>query len=390
MGNFCFDNPKDRRGCYSMKWDVGEGVLPMWVADMDFETAPCVKEAIIKRADIGSYGYTYVPEDFYLAVADFWRRRHGVAFDTGDMVFATGIVPAISSLVRKLTTPAEKVVIQTPVFDIFFNSIYNNGRYIYESPLKYDGNGYIVDFEDLEKKLSDPQTTLMILCNPHNPVGKVFTREELCRIGELCKKHGVTVISDEIHCEFTNPKRSYVPFASVNEVCRDISVSCLSVSKSFNLAGLQGACVVAHNRALYNKVRRALNTDEVAEPNAFVIPAFISALTEGEGWLDEMLDYVFENKRFATEYINNNIPGLWVPESAATYLLWVDATSLGIDSERLCDIIMKESSLMLSPGVHYGAAGEGFLRINLGTSRAKVEEGLKRLKAATDAIKRNG
>jgi cystathionine beta-lyase len=342
----------------------------------------------MKRADIGSYGYTYVPDSFYRAVSDFWHRRHGVCFDTEDMVFATGIVPAISSLVRKLTTPAEKVVIQTPVFDIFFNSIYNNGRYIYESPLAYDGKKYSVDFCDLEQKLSDPQTTLMILCNPHNPVGKVFTREELGKIGELCEKYGVTVISDEIHCEFTSPKRSYIPFASVNEVCRNISVSCLSVSKSFNLAGLQGACVVAHNKALYNKVRRALNTDEVAEPNTFVIPAFISALTEGEEWLEEMLDYVLENKRIATEYIRKNIPRIKVPESAATYLLWLDTTELGIDSERLCDIIMEKSGLMLSAGVHYGAAGEGFLRMNLGTSRVRVEEGLERLKAAIDAIEK--
>lgn len=373
-----FDKPTDRRGSGSVKWDVEPGELPMWVADMDFETAPLVKEAIMKVAEHGIYGYTDVTEEYFKAISDFWFSRHGYRFDVSDMVYVNGVVAAISSTVRKLTTPAENVLIQSPVYNIFYNSILNSGRRVLESPLIYEGGEYRMDFEDLEKKLSDPQTSLMILCNPHNPVGKIWDREVLATVGALCKKYGVTVISDEIHCSITEPGKSYVPFASVNEVCADISVSCVAASKCFNIAGLQSACVIAKNPVLRHKVWRGINTDEVGEPNVFAIPANIAAFHSGD-WLDALNEYIFANKKFAAEYISEKMPKLHVVPSDATYLIWVDILAYGNDSEAFAEDLRKKTGLYVSDGVRYGGGGEHFIRINLATQRANVADGLSRL-----------
>ena len=211
-----FDTPIDRSGTYSLKWEEAGDALPMWVADMDFQTAPVIREALRRRVEHGVFGYSIVPPEWNQAYVDWWGRRHGLAIDPDSLVFCTGVVPAISSMVRKLTTPNENVVIMTPVYNIFFNSILNNGCRVLESPLAYDGEGhYEIDWADFETKLADPQTTLMILCNPHNPIDRIWDCETLERIGELCWKHHVTVVSDEIHCDLTDPGFDYVPFASV-------------------------------------------------------------------------------------------------------------------------------------------------------------------------------
>ncbi len=238
-------------------------------------------------------------------------------------MFVTGVVPAISSAVRKLTTPGENVLIQTPVYNIFFNSIVNNGRNVLESPLKYRDGAYEIDFGDLEEKLADPQTTMMILCNPQNPVGKIWDRETLARIGALCRKHHVIVLSDEIHCDLTAPGREYIPFASVSEDCRENSVTCLAPTKAFNLAGLQTAAIMVPNEALRNKMHRAINTDEVAEPNAFAVEAAVAAFTKGEAWLDALRAYIEENRRLAKRWLAERIPKLWPVDGEATYLLWL-------------------------------------------------------------------
>lgn len=386
MSSFDFDKMTNRLGTSSLKWDVGEGVLPMWVADMDFEAPAAVKEALVKRAEHGIFGYAYTPEEFFESISDFFEKRHGYRFERDDMLYVSGIVPAISSMVRRLTHPAEKVLIQAPVFNLFYNSVYNNGRYIVSNDLVECDGEFNIDFEDMERKLSDPQLTLFILCNPHNPVGRVWTKEELARMGELCKRHGVTVISDEIHCEFTSPKNAYTPFAAASEVCRDISITCVSASKSFNLAGMQAAALVIHDPKLRHEVNRGLNNEEIAEPNAFSMDAYIAAFRRGEEWLDSMLDYVEENKRFAAEYIRKRIPALRVTSSHATYLLWVDASSLGMDSPELCEYLKREVGLMLSDGLEYGECGRCFVRINLATQKARVEKGMELLRAGVEKL----
>lgn len=376
-----FDKLTDRVGTLSYKWDVKEGELPMWVADMDFEVAPPIKKAITERAEHAIFGYSMAPDEFFLAVSGYWKRRHGYEIPTEQMIYSNGVVAAISSIVRKLTTPAENVLIQAPVYNIFYNSILNNGRNVLSSDLVYDGSNYSIDFEDLEKKLTLPQTSLMILCNPHNPVGRIWTREELARIGALCSKYGVTVLSDEIHCDITSPGvGGYIPFAAVNEECRRISVTAIAGSKTFNIAGLQSACVYAEDPVIRHKVWRGLNTDEVGEPNAFSMTANIAAFTECDEWVDEMLEYVFENKRIACEFINREIDGMKAAYSEATYLLWIDISGVSCDSVDFCNKLRESTGLYLSDGAEYGESGRRFVRMNLATQRERVLDGLERLK----------
>ena len=377
---FDFDKLTDRSGTLSYKWDVKDGELPMWVADMDFEVAPPIRRAIVDRAEHGIYGYTAIPDAFFEAVSDYWGRRHGYRIPTEHMIYSNGVVAAISSIVRKLTTPAENVLIQAPVYNIFYNSILNNGRQVLSSDLVYENGEYTIDFADLEAKLALPQTSLMILCNPHNPVGRIWSADELARIGDLCHKHGVTVLSDEIHCDLTVPGEGYVPFASVNEICRQISVTAVAGSKTFNIAGLQSACLFAADPVIRHKVWRGVNTDEVGEPNAFSMAANIAAFTECDEWVEKMREYVFENKRIATDFINSEIKGMKATFSKATYLLWIDISGVASDSVDFLERLREATGLYLSDGAEYGECGRAFVRMNLATQRARVIDGLERLK----------
>lgn len=383
--SYDFDTPVDRRNTYSLKWDVKENELPMWVADMDFQTAPEVREAIQNRAAHGVFGYSIVPEEWYQAYIRWWENRHGFRMDAEWLIFCTGVVPAISSIVRKLTTPAEKVLVLTPVYNIFFNSILNNGRQVLESRLQYDGEAYSIDYADLEAKLADPQTSMLIFCNPHNPVGKIWSAEELRKVGELCRKHHVVVVSDEIHCDLTEPGMGYVPFASVSEDCRNNSIICIAPTKAFNLAGMQTAAVCVPDPVLRHKVWRGLNTDEVAEPNAFAIQAAVAAFTRGGEWLDELRIYLHENKVWTAQYIQKEIPRLKVVASQATYLMWLDCSGLTDSSEELADVIRESTGLYLSEGGQYGGDGTHFLRLNVACPRSVLEDGLNRLKKGVEA-----
>ncbi len=375
-----FDELTDRRNTHSLKWDVKENELPMWVADMDFKTAPQITETIIKRAEHGVFGYNIVPDEWYDAYINWWRTRHGFKIEKEWLIFCTGVVPAISSIVRKLTTPAENVLILTPVYNIFFNSVINNGRNVLECPLKYDGEMYSIDFEDLESKLSNPQTTMMIFCNPHNPVGKIWDRETLKKVGSLCRKHNVIVVSDEIHCDLTETGKGYIPLASVSEECQNNSITCVSPTKSFNLAGLQTAAVIIPDEYLRNKVNRGLNTDEVAEPNSFAVWAAVAAYDRGAEWLDELRKYIDENRRIVSEFIQNKIPKIKLVKSEATYLLWIDCGEIGLKSDVTARFIREKTGLYVSDGVQYGKGGERFLRLNIACPKERLLDGLERLK----------
>ncbi len=379
-----FDKLVDRRGVGSLKWDVPERELPMWVADMDFETAPEIIEALKKRVEHGVFGYSVVTDDWYEAYQSWWGRRHGLQIEKDSLIFCTGVVPAISSAVRKLTTVGENVLIQTPVYNIFFNSIRNNGRNVLESPLVYEGGEYHIDFADLEEKLANPQTSLMLLCNPHNPVGKIWDKETLARIGELCAKYHVLVLSDEIHCDLTDPGCEYVPFASVSEICRNNSVTCIAPTKTFNIAGLQTAAVMVPNPLVRHRLNRGLNTDEVAEPNVFAIGGAVAAFNKGEEWLEELREYLAENKRCVRKFVQENVPGIKVVPSQATYLLWLDCSELTDDAEELTEFIRRDSGLYLTEGVEYGAPGKAFIRLNPACPRMRLMDGLERLKSSVE------
>lgn len=375
-----FDIITDRRGTGSYKWDIKENELPMWVADMDFPAAPEIREDLEKRCAHGVFGYAIVPDEWSEAYSFWWKTRHGFKLERDWLVFCTGVVAAISSVVRKLTTPAEKVVVQTPVYNIFYNSILNNGRVVLENPLIYRDGEYSMDFHDLENKLSDPQTSLMILCNPHNPVGKIWDRETLAKVAQLCKKYGVTVLSDEIHCDVTAPGKGYIPFASVSDTAKDISVTAIAPTKAFNIAGLQTAAVSVPNEFLRHKVTRGLNTDEVAEPNVFAAMAAVSAFTKGGEWLDCLREYLWENRRIADEYIKENIPQAYLVPADATYLMWLDCSKITGDSKDLSAHLRSKTGLFVSEGGQYGENGKKFLRINIACPRALLDDGLNRLK----------
>lgn len=376
-----FDKIIDRSGTFSLKWNVEKDELPMWVADMDLQTAPEITSALIKRAEHGIFGYTDIPDEWYDSYISWWKNRHGLNMEREALLFSSGVIPIISSCIRKLTTLDENVVILTPVYNIFFNCIRNNGRNIISCPLDYKDGVYSVCFEALEKALSDPQTTLLILSNPHNPTGNIWSAECLGKIGDIALKNGVIVISDEIHCDITAPGTNYIPFASVSENCKYNSITCISPTKTFNLAGIQTAAAYVPDEKLRHKVRRCLNTDEVAEPNAFAVQAVAAAFGSGEKWLDELREYLFMNRQIL-EKSEPSLSGAKVVRSQATYLAWLDCSVITSDSKKLAGHIRKTTGLYLSAGTQYGKGGEAFLRMNLACPSERLRDGIGRLEKA--------
>lgn len=373
-----FDTPINRRDTNSLKWNVAPSELPMWVADMDFAAPDVVREALQRKLDTGVYGYQVVPEAFGRAVADWWRTRHGWAVQPDWVIFVTGVVPAVTSCVRRLTHMGDNVAIFTPVYDIFFHSIENSGRHTLACPLVYSGGRYHIDWADLEAKLAHPNTTLMLLCNPHNPTGQVWSPATLMRIGRLCRRYGVTVLSDEIHCDLTLPAVDYVPFASLPH-CAANTVVCVSASKAFNLAGLQGAAVIVPDPILRQRVNRALNADEVAEPNAFAIEGTIAALTRGADWLDALRRYLAQNRDTVGDFLAQHAPRVHIVPQQATYLMWLDVSAYCTDSTALCDHIRRTTGLFVTAGGQYAGNGSRFVRLNIACPRVTLLDGLQRL-----------
>lgn len=385
---FDFNEIHDRRNTGSLKWDTAEKELPMWVADMDFQTAPAVVQAIEKKLQTGIFGYTIITEEWYQAIMRWWSRRHHLTIQKEWLTFCIGVVPAVTCAVKRMTNVGDQVLVQTPVYDIFFHSIENHGRQVVENKLKYNGMQYDIDFEDLEEKLSHPLTTMMILCNPHNPIGKIWRIEELMRIGELCKKHHVTVLSDEIHCDLTEPGVEYVPFAAVSEACREISITCISATKAFNLAGLQTAAIITPNERIRNIMVRGLNADEIAEPGAFAVDMVTAAFHQGEEWLEELRLYLHKNKKYAAEFLEQKLPMLKIVPSKATYLLWLDCHDIIGDTTELCSFLRKETGLYLLAGSQYRGNGDRFLRMNIACPKIRLEDGLERLKRGIESYQK--
>ena len=375
-----FDEIVPRRNTLSYKWDsaADEDMLPMWVADMDFRTAPAIVEALQKRVSHGVFGYTRVPDAYYDAVVGWFDRRHGWKIRRERMIYTSGVVPALSAVIKALTVPGDKVVVQTPVYNCFFSSVRNNGCTLVSNPLLRVEDTWKVDFEDLERKVSDPKVKLFLLCNPHNPAGRVWTKEELARMGEICFRHDVMVISDEIHCELVFPEYRYTPFASISEEFAARSVVCISPSKAFNMAGLQIANIVAPDEEVRQKIDKAINVNEVCDVNPFGVLATIAAYNEGEEWLVQLLDYLKGNYLWMRDFCRKHLPQFPVGRLEGTYLVWMDCSSLHQSSEELEQNLMKEARLWLNAGTMYGAEGEGFMRWNIACPRSVLEEGLKR------------
>ena len=375
-----FDKITSRRGTNSYKWDSTDDkdVLPMWVADMDFQTAPCIINALKKRVDHGIFGYTRVPEEYYEAVISWFGRRHSWQPRREWFIYTSGVVPALSAIIKALAKEGDRILTLTPVYNCFFSSIRNNGCELSSCALRYENNTFSIDYDDLERRAADSKTTLMLLCNPHNPSGRVWTREELQRIGEICIKHNVIVVSDEIHCEIVHPVYKYIPFASISEEFKKHSVTCISPSKAFNIAGLQIANIITANDEWRQRIDKAININEVCDVNPFGVIATIAAYNEGGEWLDQLLRYIHANYLFFKAYCEEHLPQLPVAPLQGTYLAWMDCRQLGIPSEELEEELMKNAKLWLNAGSMYGREGEGFMRWNLACPRQFVKEGLER------------
>ena len=378
-----FDKIISRRGTNCVKWDefTDPDIIPLWVADMDFETAPSVQQALMKRMQHGCFGYTLVPESYYNATIQWFQHRHGWSIERPSFIYTSGVVPAISAIIKAVTSPGDKVLVQTPVYNCFFSSIRNNGCTLAENPLKMEGNRYEVDWQDFEAKCAAPSVKVFLLCNPHNPAGRVWTRQELVQMGNICLKHGVFVISDEIHCEFVMPGHTYTPFASISEDFAMNCAVCLSPSKAFNIAGLQIANIIVKDEEVRKRVDKAININEVCDVNPFGVIALQAAYSaEGEEWLNQLCHYISDNYLMACQLFTEALPQCPVTTLEGTYLMWVDIRATGKTSRQVTDHLLRKAKVYVNCGTMYGeATGEGYIRINLATRRNLLEEGIMRI-----------
>lgn len=371
-----FTSVIDRKNTNSLKWDFFDDDLPMWVADMDFKVAPAIQEAILKRANHPIFGYTIVPDELFEAYIDWWNTRYNFKMSKENMAYSIGVMPSISSMIRCLTDEDDEILIQAPVYHVFYYVIEDNNRRVLENELIYENGEYKIDFDDLDEKLS--KVKLMILCNPHNPIGKIWSRDDLARIGELCKKHNVILISDEIHCDLTDPGVKYNPF-EISSDCENV-ITCLSPSKSFNIAGFQSSIVHAKNDELLENIKNQMHIDNSDSCNVFAATAVIGAYNKSEEWLEELKDVLYENKQIVKEFLENELPVIKLVDCDATYLLWLDCSRLNVASKILSEFLRQNQGLFLSAGIDFGQNGDNFLRMNIACPKELLMQGLQKLK----------
>ena len=371
-----FDKTAKRLHTSSIKWDVKDNELPMWVADMDFLPMPEIEEAIIKAAKENNYGYTYPTKEFFEAYQSWWLKRHHVNIDHSWMVFATGVVSALDSLIRLLTKEDDNVMVFSPVYHVFYNIIINNHRKVVVSHLINENDNYFINYQDVEEKIKSSNVKAVIFCNPHNPIGRIWKKEELKQLADICERNNVFLISDEIHCDIVDPGYEYCSILSVNES----AIACLSPGKAFNLAGIHSAVVIVKNDEYRRKIQEAFYHDDIGEPNYFAIPANIAAYKYGDKYVDELNKYLYKNKQYVHEFIKDKLPNIRLASGHATYLLWLDVSSLNIRSDVLAQELREKVGLILSPGLQFGEEGAYYLRMNIATSLKNVKDGMNRLK----------
>lgn len=379
-----FSRPTERRGTDSYKWDSTPeaDIIPLWVADMDFETFPGITEALQRRVAHGIFGYIRVPEAYYEAVCNWFGKRHGWHINREDIIYTSGVVPAVSAVIKALTLPGDQVIVQGPVYNCFFSSIRNNGCEIVSNSLIYNKEElrYEIDFDDLERKLAHERARLMLICNPHNPGGRVWTRDELTRVAELCHKYGVRVVSDEIHCELTLYDNEYVPFGSLPDELSHGSITCCSPSKAFNTAGLQIANIVCRDAEVRNRIDRAININEVCDVNPFGVIALQAAYSdEGYEWLTQLRAYISSNYDLLRERFARELPKCKVMRMEGTYLAWIDCSELHISSDEIEEMLMHENKVWVNAGSMYGTEGTAFIRINMACTSELLNEGITRI-----------
>ena len=387
-----FDEVIDRTNYHSVKWDELEttfgakDVFPMWVADMEFRSPQPVIEAIKKAAEHGIYGYTSRPDSYYKAIIDWMERRHNWKVKKDWLAFSPGVVPALGFIIRAFTQPGDKIVVQPPVYYPFFRVIENNGCHVVNNPLKLSNKKYFIDWEDLERKVDDPRVRLLILCSPHNPVGRVWQEEELIILGEICLKHNIIVVSDEIHADILFKGYKHIPFASISPAFAHNSITCTAPSKTFNLAGLQTSTIIIPNKKYYKIYNNSLDNLALDENNVFGLVALEAAYRYGEEWLEQLLSYLNENLKFLVKYFKESIPKIKVIKPEGTYLIWLDCRQLGLGAKDLNNFMIKKAGVALDDGHWFGAEGKGFMRINIACPRSFLEEGLGRIERAVNGL----
>lgn len=383
-----FENVINRRDTRSYKWDQSDklfgdqDILPMWVADMDFAAPPAVIEALRKRVDHGVFGYTIRPRSYYDAITGWMKKRHHWEIKQEWITTSPGVVTALSLLVTQLTKPGEKVIIQTPVYPPFHSVVTRNDRILVENPLLLKDNTYSIDFTGLEQLMMDPDVKVMLLCNPHNPVGRVWKREELQKIGELSLKHDVFIISDEIHCDLVFKGFQHIPFASLSDEFAKNSITCIAPTKTFNIAGIQASNVIIPDASYRKQYNDKLSTLSLHMESCFGLAAVEAAYTEGEDWLDELLDYLYDNLEYTLNYFSRLLPEISVIRPEGTYLVWLDCRHLGLSVNQLKDLMYKHAKVAFNEGSTFGRNGEGFLRMNIACPRSTLIEGLNRFEQA--------
>ena len=388
---FNFDKIIDRTNNFSAKWSEmnknfgTNNLLPMWVADMDFLTAPCVMEALKDRLEQGIFGYTTRPSSYNESIVNWLDNRFSWKINQEWLMFSPAVITSISLLIQNLTQKNDKIMIQEPVYSPFHSIVESNERNLVISPLvKLDDGSYVMDYEDIEAKIKDVK--VFILCNPHNPVGRVWTREELTRLGEICLKHNVLVISDEIHSDIILKNHKHTPFASISKEFSENTITCMAPTKTFNLAGLQSSFLVISNPYYYEVMDKAFSILDIKRNNAFSLVATEAAYNYGEDWLYELIKYIEDSVDFAIDYIKNHMPQLKVKKPEGTYLLWVDFSNLNVDKKDLKNALINKGRIALSDGSSFGIGGDGYYRINLACPRSMVLEGLKRIEFAINSL----
>ena len=387
-----FDKLIDRRDSFSLKWSKealrmvfkkdDDDLLPLWVADMDFECPKPVVDALKKEAEGCVYGYNWHGTPKYLGAVTGWmNRRHQWKIDPKWIVYSPGIVPAINMMVQTFSNIGEKIIVQPPVYYPFFSAVTANGRKLLLNQLHYENQKYTFDFEDFEEKAKDPLTKMFILCSPHNPVGRVWTKEELKKLGDICLEHDILIVSDEIHHDLILPGNEHTCFSTLSEELEQKTIVCTAPSKTFNLAGLQVSNIIIPNEKLRQSfINTIVHKNGIGIPNSFGIVAMIAAYNEGEEWLEQALKYIDSNFRFLQEFVTNNLPDIKYIKPEGTYLAWLDFNSLGLNDEDLKSLILNKANIALDGGKLFGSGGEGFQRINVACPKLILEDAMQRIK----------
>ncbi|MBR1395844.1 MAG: pyridoxal phosphate-dependent aminotransferase [Prevotella sp.] len=376
-----FDELTERRGTGCVKWDESPSpdVIPLWVADMDFKVAPAIQQALKQRLEHGVFGYTLVGDDYYDAVIAWFQRRHQWHIERKWILYTTGVVPAISVAIKALTMPGARVLILSPDYNCFFSSIRNNGCEVAESVLRFSNDRFEVDWADFETQCADEKTTVFLLCNPHNPTGRVWTADELQRMSDICRRHHVRIVSDEIHCELVMPDNTFCPMGTIDPDAIILN----SPSKSFNIAGLQMANIICQDATTRRRLDRAININEVCDVNPFAPVSVKAAYNDSEDWLDQLNLYLWDNYTALCDFAAKNLLHWHVRPLEGTYLVWVDITQTGMTAQQYADHLLQEARVWVNPGTMYGPqSGEGYIRINIACPRSRLMEALDRIASA--------